>query len=77
MVAPEERNCAHEQKERTTLDLSKLVSDLEMERDRLGQAIAALLGSALVKGHVTGRQQAHRQAQGQHDEEKEARRNHA
>ncbi len=28
------------------MDLSKLVSDLEMERDRLGQAIAALLGSA-------------------------------
>ena len=33
------------QKERT-LDLDKLVSDLAKERDRLGRAIAALLGSA-------------------------------
>jgi hypothetical protein len=28
------------------LDLAKLISDLQRERDRLGQAITALLGSA-------------------------------
>jgi hypothetical protein len=33
-----------------TLDLAKIVSDLKKERDRLGQAIAALLGSAFSEG---------------------------
>jgi len=32
------------------LDLAKIVSDLKKERDRLGQAIAALLGSAFSEG---------------------------
>jgi hypothetical protein len=32
------------------LDLNKLVSDLTKERDRLGRAISALLGSALSGG---------------------------
>ena len=32
------------------MDLAKIVSDLKKERDRLGQAIAALLGSALSQG---------------------------
>jgi len=33
-----------------TLDLTKLVSDLTKERDRLSRAIAALLGSASSAG---------------------------
>jgi hypothetical protein len=33
-----------------TLDLAKIVSDLKKERDRLGEAITALLGSALSQG---------------------------
>ena len=32
------------------MDLEKIVSDLKEERDRLEQAIAALLGSALSQG---------------------------
>jgi len=32
------------------LDLEKLVADLKKERDRLGNAITALLGSALSDG---------------------------
>lgn len=32
------------------MDLEKLVADLAKERDRLGRAIAALLGSALSGG---------------------------
>ena len=32
------------------MDLEKLVSDLKKERDRLGRAITALLGSALSGG---------------------------
>jgi hypothetical protein len=39
-----------------TLDLNKLVADLTKERDRLGRAIAALMGSALsVGGKRVGR----------------------
>ena len=32
------------------MDLAKVVSDLKKERDRLGRAIGALLGSALSPG---------------------------
>ncbi len=32
------------------MDLDKLVADLKKERDRLGKAITALLGSALSSG---------------------------
>jgi len=37
------------------LDLEKLVADLKKERDRLGKAITALLGSAISGGKTTGR----------------------
>ena len=32
------------------MDLDKLVADLKKERDRLGRALSALLGSALSQG---------------------------
>jgi hypothetical protein len=41
-----EQNQTQKQRRQRTLDLSKLVSDLKKERDRLSRTIAALLGSA-------------------------------
>ena len=40
----------HTRQKELTLDLEKLVADLKKERDRLGHAITALLGSALSGG---------------------------
>lgn len=45
-IVASKRDRIHEQKEIANLDLAKLISDLQKERDRLGRAITALLGSA-------------------------------
>ena len=56
------------------MDLDKLVADLGKERDRLGRAISALLGSARCGLYRRQNEEAGRTPQGRHDQEAQARR---